>query len=165
MLCIGLAAGPARLAAQSEADQNDATIETKQFEDWTLRCQLASETHPKSCRIHQRVFARDSGQPVLRFMAGQFGPEKVLGAVIFVPIGIRLPPGLGIQVDERPVRVYPFETCDPKWCQARAVLEGELLKDLKAGLIGQVKFQNGNGQVLIIPVSLKGFSAALRALP
>ncbi len=62
------------------------------------------------------------------------------------------------------MRVYPFERCDPKSCQARAILDDELLKDLKAGLKGQVKFQSGAGQVLIATVSLKGFSAALRAL-
>ena len=104
VLCIGLAATPTPLAAQSAADQDSAETETQQFEDWTLRCRPASETQPRTCRIHQQVVAADSGKPVLQFLAGRFGPEKVLGAVIFVPIGVRLPPGLGIQVDERPSR-------------------------------------------------------------
>ncbi len=165
MLCIGLAVNPALLVAQSEADRDAAEPETQQFEDWTLRCRLASETQPRSCRIQQNVVAEDSGKPLLQFLAGRFGPEKVLGAVVSVPIGVRLPPGLGIQVDERPLRVFPFEICDPKCCQARAILEGDLLKDIKAGLTGHVRFQNAAGQVLIVSVSLKGFSAALRALP
>ena len=165
VLCIGLAATPAPLAAQSEAAPGASETETEQFEDWTLRCRPASETQLRSCRIHQKVVAQDDGKPVLQFLAGRFGPEKVLGAIIFVPIGVRLSPGLGIQVDERPLHTYPFELCDPTSCQARAVLEGDLLKDLKAGLTGNVKFQNAVGQVLIVPVSLKGFSAALEALP
>jgi invasion protein IalB len=115
--------------------------------------------------MQQKLVAKEDGKPVVRFLVGRFGPEKVLGAVIFVPIGVRLPPGLGIQVDERPLHTYPFEICGSGTCQARAVLDGDLLKDLKAGLTGHVKFQNAAGQVLIVPVSLKGFSAALRALP
>ncbi len=170
VLSIGLAAAPAPLAAQSATDQNaadqdGAKTETEQFEDWALWCRPASETQPRTCRMHQQAVAQEDGKPVLKFLVGRFGPEKVLGAVISVPLGVRLPPGLGIQVDERPLRTYPFEICGPRSCQARAILEGDLLKDLKAGLTGHVKFQNAAGQVLVVPVSLKGFSAALRALP
>lgn len=164
MLCIGLAMNPAPTSAQSAADQDTAKSETQKFEDWTLRCRPASDTLPRTCRLHQQVVATDSGKPVLQFVVGQFGPEKVLGAVIFVPIGVRLPPGLGIQVDDRQLHVFTYEICDPKTCQARAVLEGKLLKDLKAGLVGKVKFQTAAGQEISVPISLKGMTAALRAL-
>jgi invasion protein IalB len=165
MLCAGLAANPAPASAQTAADPDAAKTEVQQFEDWTLRCQPASDSQPRGCRLNQQVVATDSGKPVLQFAVGRFGPEKILGAVIFVPIGVRLPPGLGIQVDERPLHVFHFEICDPQTCQARAVLEGELLKDLKAGLIGHVKFQNAANREISVPISLKGFTAALRALP
>ncbi len=175
VLCIGLATAPAPLAAQSEAGQSlvgqsvvgqdGAETETQQFEDWTLRCRPASETRPRVCRMLQLAVSQDGGKPMLQFMVGRFGPENILGAVIVVPLGVRLPPGLGIQVDERPLHTYPFERCDPRSCEARAVLDGELLTDLKAGLTGRVKFQNADGQELAIPISLKGFTAALRALP
>ncbi len=82
MLCIGLAANPAPLAAQSTADTGAAEIETQQFEDWTLRCRPASETQLRSCLIQQNVVAEGSGKPVLQVMAGKYGPEKVLGAVM-----------------------------------------------------------------------------------
>ncbi len=165
ILGLGLAAAPAPLAAQTEAAQGGAEIETQKFEDWALRCRPASETQPKTCRIQQNLVAETSGKSVLQIVAGRFGPEKVLGAVIFVPVGVRLPPGLRIQIDERSPRVFAFEVCDSATCQARGVLEGELLDELKAGLTGQVKFQNAAGQVRSVPVSLKGFTAALRALP
>jgi invasion protein IalB len=164
MLCVGLATNPAPASAQGTADQDTSKTETQQFEDWTLRCQPASDTRARSCRLNQQVVATGSGKPVLQFAVGRFGPEKILGAVIFVPIGVRLPPGLGIQVDEQPLHVFPFEICDPQTCQARAVLEGELLKDFKAGLIGHVKFQNAANREISVPISLKGFTAALRTL-
>ena len=174
MLCVGLATNPAPASAQGTAapgtaapgaaEKDASKTETQSFEDWTLRCQPASATQARSCRLNQQVVATGSGKPVLQFAVGRFGPEKILGAVIFVPIGVRLPPGLGIQVDERPLHVFPFEICDPQTCQARAVLEGELLKDFKAGLIGHVKFQNAANREISVPISLKGFTAALRTL-
>jgi len=165
VLCIGLAATSTPLAAQSTADQDSAESETQQFEDWTLRCRSEPATQLQTCHISLQAFAQDSGKQVLQFRVGRFGPEKVLGAVIFVPNGVRLPPGLGIQVDERATRSYPFELCDPNSCQARLRMEGDLLKDLKVGLVGHMRFQNGAGQDLVVKVSLKGFSAALLALP
>ncbi len=161
MLCIGLAANPAPLAAQSTADQDAAEIDTQQFEDWTLRCRPASET----CVIQQNVIAEGSGKPVLQVLAGRYGPERVLGAVINVPVGVRLPPGLGIQVDERALRMFPFEICDSRSCEVRAVLDADLLQDFKAGLTGHVRVQNAGGQEMNVRFSLKGFSAALQALP
>ncbi len=47
----------------------------------------------------------------------------------------------------------------------RAVLDADLLQDFKAGLAGHVKVQNAGGQEMIVQFSLKGFSAALQALP
>ena len=47
----------------------------------------------------------------------------------------------------------------------RAVLDADLLQDFKAGLTGHVKVQNAGGQEMNVRFSLKGFSAALRALP
>ena len=165
VLCIGLAATPTPLAAQSAADQDSAETETQQFEDWTLRCLPASATQLRTCHISQQAFAKKSGKQVLQFRVGRFGSEKILGAVIFVPNGVRLPPGLGIQIDEQAIRAYPFELCDPNSCQVRVLLEDDLLMNLKAGLAGYVRFVNGAGQELVVKISLKGFSAALQALP
>ncbi len=165
VLCIGLAATPTPLAAQSAADQDSAETETQQFEDWTLRCLPAPAPQLRTCHISLQAFAQDSGKQVLQFRVGRFGPEKVLGAVIFVPNGVRLPPGIGIQIGERAPRGFPFELCDPNNCQVRVLLEGDLLKNLKAGRAGNVRFQNAAGKKLVVKVSLKGFSAALRALP
>ncbi len=165
VLCTGLAATPTPLTAQSSTDQDSAEIETQQFGDWTLRCLPASATQLRTCHVSLHAFAEKSGKQVLQFRVGRFGQENNLGAVIFVPNGVRIPPGLRIQVDKRATRVYPFESCHPSTCQVRVALEGDFLEDLKAGLAGQVKFVNGTGEVLVVQVSLKGFSAALQALP
>ncbi len=165
VLCIVLAATPTPLTAQSAADQDSAETETQQFEDWTLRCRPASATQLRSCHISLQAFARDSGKQVLQFRVGRFGPEKILGAVIVVPIGVRLPPGLGIQIDEQAIRAYSFVSCDPQSCHVRMGLEADLLSDLKAGLAGNVRFQDAAGRELVVRFSLQGFSAALQALP
>ena len=165
VLCIGLAATPTPLTAQSAADQDSAEIETQQFGDWTLRCLPASATQQRTCHFSLQAFSQENGKQVLQFRVGRFGQENNLGAVIFVPNGVRIPPGVRIQVEKRAMHAYPFEVCEPSTCQARVALEDDLLRDLKAGLAGHVSFQNAAGKVLVVEISLKGFSAALQALP
>ena len=165
VLCIVLAATPTPLTAQSAADQDSAENETQQFGDWTLRCLLASATQHRTCHFSLQAFSQESGKQVLQFRVGRFGQGNSLGAVIFVPNGVRIPPGIRIQVGKRAIHAYPFELCEPFTCQARVGLEGDLLKDLKAGLAGHVSFQNAAGKVMVVEISLNGFSAALQALP
>lgn len=163
-LGLALAVMTNPLAAQTATTQ-DAEVEIQQFEDWTLRCVTEPDTQARTCRIVQNVVSNETGKPVLRFVVGRFGAERILGAIISVPVGVRLPPGLALQVDDRSRWTFPFERCNPTSCQIRGVLEDALIHDLKAGLVGRVRFQDGNGQTAIIEVSLKGFTAALRALP
>ncbi len=113
----------------------------------------------------QKIVTTDNGQQVLQVVIGRFGTERFLGAVILVPIGVRLPPGIGLQVDDRKPRNFPFERCSPARCQAHVMLEEDLLKSLKAGLTGTVTFQDGAGRAMTVDFSLKGFTAALKDIP
>ena len=160
-LAIAVAAGPA--SGQDQTDQNQKT-EDRLIEDWVVRCLPASESQPRTCRMGQSAVATDGGQRLLQVVVGRFGPERLLGAVISVPIGVRLPPGIGLRVDDRKPWSFPFERCSPNGCQVRAVLSEELLQSLKAGLVGYVTFQDATGQPITINFSLKGFTAALREL-
>lgn len=168
-LGLALAVMATPLAAQTTTAQTapaqDGEAETQQFEDWTLRCLMETETQVRTCRISQNVVSNETGKPILLFVVGRFGAERILGAIISVPIGVRLPPGLALQIDDLSPWTFPFERCNPARCQIRGVLEKTLIHDLKDGMVGHVRFQDGNGQTAIINISLKGFTAALRALP
>lgn len=139
--------------------------ESQRFQDWMLRCQPASQSRPKTCVLTQSLVSNEDGRKVLQITVGRFGEEQLLGAVIAVPIGVRLPPGLSFWVDDSEARRIRFERCDPGSCQAQLKVNDELLKSLQAGLIGHVTFQNGIGQPITINFSLKGFTAAFKALP
>ena len=163
-LGLAMAGAAAPASAQSEAPQNKTT-EDRRIEDWVLRCLPATESQPRTCRMVQSAVAIEGGQRLLQVAVGRFGPERLLGAVISVPIGVRLPPGIGLRVDDRKPWNFPFERCSPSSCQVRALLQEELLKSLKAGRVGRITFQDAAGQPITVDFSLKGFTAALRELP
>ncbi len=113
----------------------------------------------------QKIVTAEGGQQVLQVVIGRFGTERTLGAVILVPIGVRLPPGIGLQVDDRKARNIFFERCSPARCQAHVVLDEKMLKNFKAGLVGHVTFQDSAGRTMTVDFSLKGFTAALKDIP
>ena len=166
LVALGLAmmAAAAPASAQSQPTQNETT-EDRLIEDWTLRCLPATESQPRTCRMVQSAVASEDGPRLLQVAVGRFGPERLLGAVISVPIGVRLPPGISLWVDDRKPWKFPFERCTPGGCQVRALLHEELLQSLKTGLVGRVTFQDAAGQPIAVDFSLKGFTAALRELP
>jgi invasion protein IalB len=161
---LAVAGIPALVDAQDEPTEKDTSV-VQRFADWALRCRPEAEGQPKTCRMVQSIVTAEGKRPVLQVVVGRFGAERTLGAVIFVPIGVRLRPGLGLQIDGGKAQNFPFERCRPSSCQAEVVLDDALLKSLKSGLVGNLTFQDGSGRELKIAFSLKGFTAAFEALP
>lgn len=157
---------PAQQPAQPQLSQEEPVkAEVKQFKDWALNCAQKQGEPAPSCFMLQNISSKETGQRVLQIVVGHFGPEQRLGALISVPLGIRLPPGISLQIDEEPAILFPLERCNSGSCQAQAALSDALLTSFKAGQKGQVSFVDGTGQTLAVAFSLMGFSAAFKELP
>ena len=83
---------------------------------------------------------------------------------MFAPLGVLLPPGLGLKIDDKDVGHAPFLRCHTFACYAQVVAEDKLIDQLKTGknaifIIFQTQ-EAGIG----IPISLNGFAQALAAL-
>ena len=167
-LCLVLAGAPENARSQDQpapekAPENPQKVQ--RFEDWELRCEQKDKWEEKTCYIAQNLKAEETGRRVLQILVARFGTEQALGALISVPIGIRLPPGVIMQIDEKPARRFPLERCTPQACQAQVRLDDKLLASLKAGASGRVTFHEASGQAVNVSFSLKGFTAAFKELP
>ncbi len=142
--------------------QGEPELETRQFQDWMVRCNKQAAT-PACEMIQQRQ--DDQGQTVLAVAVGRVANTANPGMLIILPLGIWLPPGVVLKVDqgkEIPVRV---EHCERRGCQVELLLEPDVLKLFKAGTQADVLFQiydaQGDPQTVGVPFSLLGFTAAL----
>lgn len=153
---------PALAQAQTPAPANP---EVERFQDWALQCTTAQADTPKTCFLIHDVFRADGNQRVLQIVVGRFGADNVLGALFFAPLGIRLPPGLTLQVDQKDPQKLPLERCTTKGCQAQIILADPLLDTFKDGTGGEITFEDASGQPIAIAFSLKGFTAGLAKLP
>jgi invasion protein IalB len=143
-------------------------IEAKEgdrFDDWTVGCEKLGEGDKaqERCFIYQTVVNNDTDQPVLQVAIGYLPGDDKPAAILTVPLGVALPPGMGISVDEGKAIGVPYERCVPKGCIAGIPLNDEIIGQFKRGNKAQVLLHDGTRRVAL-PVSLKGFTKGFDSL-
>jgi len=128
---------------------------------WRVRCNTPTGA-PAACQIFQNIVVKESGQPVLKFAVGFAEDGNTAVGIFVIPLGIYLPPGLTLQVDDGQVFEMAIEICGKKGCRVRFSFDDNLLTLFKRGSSATVTFYVGDQKAIRIPVSLKGFTLALK---
>ena len=134
------------------------------FGNWRISCELNEQVGRQGCFLVQNVVLREGGQRVMQFAIGFVDetPEPI--ALLSLPLGISLPPGVQMQIDEREARRIAIERCEPNGCRAGMKLNDEILGGLRAGNQISVTFYDAERQPIEVPLSLDGFEEGLAAL-
>ncbi len=138
----------------------------QKFDDWTARCNEEQMTAMGTkCFIFQSVVESEQQRTVMMFVIGQPPNAPQPRAMIVMPLGIDLRPGIELVVDGGTPRRYPFVACFQDGCQAHLKVDDDLLGIFKRGVKGSIAFRAlPGGQTVKIPFSLKGFTAGLNSL-
>jgi len=150
-----LGAGPA-LAV----DAPEGTVKS-QHGDWQVVCKdpPAGAKNP-ICALVQSVTAEDKNNIGLTVYFQKFSNgTRVLR--VFAPLGVLLPPGLGLKIDDKDVGHAPFLRCHSFACYAQVVVEDPLIEQLKTGKTAIFIIFQTEEAGIGIPISLKGFGEAL----
>jgi invasion protein IalB len=151
-------AAPAQ-AAQPAAQPQAETAPAQQA-GWAARCSSASRDAPLECAIEQNAVLTKTGQLIvlinIRVPANARAPE----ALIQLPLGLNLPVGAELQVDEGKTVDLPIQTCENRGCYASMPISADLLAALKTGKQLKVSFQNMAKETISIPMPLNDFAAA-----
>lgn len=141
----------------------------EKFDSWAIKCEKPDEKQKAQgavevCYAFQNVITKEGSQRVLNIAVGHAPKVTDPVALITLPLGIALPPGAALIVDEdKPIR-FPIERCEPGGCRAGLKLEKELLGKLTGAKKVQVSFSDAAHRPVAIPLSMKGFEAALQSL-
>jgi len=155
-ILTGLVLGMSLLPASAQTE--------KKYQDWIYRCEPAQDDVPERCFIVQTIKDTESDRDLAQMAIGYVPDQTDPVAIISLPLGIYLPPGIGLKVDEgEPVRV-PVEVCDGGGCRTGITLKDPLRASMKKGVTALILVQDGSRQSAGLPISLKGFTAALNAL-
>lgn len=147
-------------ATPSWAQQASPTLRAT-YGDWEVRC--VTDTECVMTQLHRR--SEQSADAVFTIvksagLSGNDGQSFEAFAEIVVPLGVYLPGGLGLKVDDHPAKAAPFERCIDEGCVVRAPISGTMLANLKAGGTVNIVIFGGPERPVQIPMSLSGFTAA-----
>ncbi|MEZ5908654.1 MAG: invasion associated locus B family protein [Hyphomicrobiaceae bacterium] len=155
-----LAAGGVALAAGPERKGNRIKA---QHGDWQVLCKSVPGATSEICALVQSVTAEDRPNVGLTVYYQKFSNgSRVLR--VFAPLGVLLPPGLGLKIDDKDVGHAPFLRCHTFACYAQVVVEDSLIEKLTKGKTAIFVIFQTEEAGIGIPISLKGFAEGVASL-
>ena len=149
--------------AASAQTTEDGTVKA-QHGDWQVVCKPPPPgSKAEACALVQSVTAEDRNNVGLTVYFQKFSDgRRVLR--VFAPLGVLLPPGLGLKIDDKDVGHAPFLRCHSFACYAQVVLEDATIERLKTGKTAIFIIFQTEEAGIGIPISLAGFKDALAQL-
>jgi invasion protein IalB len=127
---------------------------------WVARCTSASREAPLECAIEQTAVLTKTGQLIvlvnIRLPSDTHAPVML----VQLPLGLSLPVGAKLQVDDGKVTDLQIQTCEARGCYASTPIAPDLLAAMKSGKQMKVSFQNMAKETITIPMPLADFAPA-----
>ncbi|WP_408918033.1 invasion associated locus B family protein [Bradyrhizobium arachidis] len=151
------APAPAATAAPAPQQQGEAPAPQP---GWAARCSSVSRDAPLECAIEQNAVLTKTGQLIVLINIRVPADTRVPVALVQLPLGLNLPAGAKLQVDEGKAIDLQVQTCENRGCYASTPISADLLASLKSGKQLKVSFQNMSKETIAIPMPLTDFAAA-----
>ncbi len=146
------------------ATSEDKPAETKKFDEWVVACGVPKEQTKKVCQAVQTLTNTEDGKRVMQIMVGYPDGATDPMAVFVLPLGYLLQAGGKFELDGKEIGTLGAERCIQSGCIVPLGLDTEMLAKFKSGSGGKIVVTIAKDKSVDLPVSLKGFSAALAEL-
>ncbi len=133
--------------------------------DWQVRCDTPPGAKSEQCVLMQFVTAEDRENVGLTVIVLKTADKKSRIMRVLAPLGVLLPSGLGLKIDNADLGRAGFVRCLPNGCVAEVILEDKLLKQLETGKTATFIIFQTPEEGIGIPISLNGFADGFNALP
>lgn len=132
---------------------------------WQVRCDTPAGAQGEQCVLMQFVTAEDRDNVGLTVIVLKTADQKARIMRILAPLGVLLPSGLGLKIDDADIGRAGFVRCLPNGCVAEVILEDQLLGQLEKGATATFIIFQTPEEGIGIPISLAGFGEGFSALP
>jgi invasion protein IalB len=158
-----LLAHPAMAVTGDETSVDAPSVTRSTYQDWQSTCVLLEEK--PACEITQTMQLEKDGQTSFAMRITLIKQADKTVMEIALPLGLDLPAGIALQVDENNEINIPFVTCVAQGCAAVVVTEDEFLNELRQGTELKVAYRPfGQTQAVVLVSSLRGFTSAIQLL-
>jgi len=127
---------------------------------WIARCNSVSRDAPLECAVEQTAVLTKTGQLIVLINIRVAADTRTPIALVQLPLGLNLPAGARLQVDDGKIADLQIQTCEQRGCYADTPIAADMLAAMKSGQQLKVSFQNLGKEVITIPMPLAEFAAA-----
>jgi invasion protein IalB len=100
--------------------------------DWQVRCDTPPGAQGEQCALIQSVTAEDRANVGLTVIVLKTADQKSQLMRVVAPVGVLLPSGLSLKIDQVDVGKVGFVRCLPNGCIAEVVMDDNLVNQLLA---------------------------------
>ncbi len=133
--------------------------------DWQIRCETPPGAPGEQCALIQSVTAEDRPNVGLTVIVLKTADQKSRLMRVLVPLGVLLPKGLGLRIDQTDIGSAGFVRCLPNGCVAEVIMDEKLVAQLRTGKQALFLIYQTPEEGIGVPVGLAGFSAGFDKLP
>jgi invasion protein IalB len=133
--------------------------------DWQIRCDTPPGAQSEQCALMQSVTAEDRPNVGLTVIVLKTTDQKSRLMRVVAPLGVLLPSGLGLKIDNNDVGRAGFVRCLPNGCVAEVVMDDKLIDQLRTGHTSTFIIFQTPEEGIGFPMSLKGFGEGFDKLP
>ena len=135
------------------------------YGDWEMRCETPPGAARDQCALMQSVAADDKPNVNLVVIVLKTADGKSRLLRVIAPLGVLLPSGLGLKVDQTDIGRAGFVRCLPSGCVAEVVMEDKLLDQLRTATSATFVIFQTPEEGIGIPLPLSGFKEGFDKLP
>lgn len=133
--------------------------------DWEIRCETPAGASAEQCALIQSVAAEDKANVNLVVIVLKTSDGKSRLLRVIAPLGVLLPNGLGLKIDQTDIGRAGFVKCLPTGCVAEVVLDDKLIEQLKTGKMATFIIHQTPDEGIGLPLALNGFKEGYVKLP
>jgi invasion protein IalB len=161
-LALALAVGLAAVASERAAAQG--AVKSVHM-DWQIRCDTPPGAKGEQCALMQSVTAEDRANVGLTVIVLKTADLKSRLMRVVAPLGVLLPSGLGLKIDDADIGRAGFVRCLPNGCIAEVVMDDALIGKLRTGKTATFIIFQTPEEGIGFPMSLAGFGEGYDKLP
>ena len=133
--------------------------------DWQIRCDTPPGAQAEQCALIQSVVAEDRSNAGLTVIVLKTADQKSKLMRVVAPLGVLLPSGLGLKLDNVDVGRAGFVRCLPNGCVAEVVMDDKLLGQLRTAKTATFIIFETPEEGIGFPLSLNGLGEGYDKLP
>jgi invasion protein IalB len=133
--------------------------------DWQIRCDTPPGAKSEQCALIQSVTAEDRANVGLTVIVLKTADQKSRLMRVVAPLGVLLPSGLGLKIDQADIGRAGFVRCLPNGCIAEVVMDDALIQKLRTGKAATFIIFQTPEEGIGFPMSLAGFGEGYEKLP